>query len=422
MRRVLWTLAVVSSATVFVVLLWKGPWWVDGAYLGPHLTPGTGAVVTGFRTTLVAVGAGVVAGVGLYYTGRNFRHTQELYEHTRQKDREQAELTREGQMTDRYATAIGLLAAPEATKQLGGIYALERIMRDSPKDHATVVEVLAAFIREECPLSLEPFSDQKSYRTPEQVQAAIKVLGRRPSTEEPFNLDLRETCLRGVSLRGGNFTDADFSKCQLERADFADATLTGSLFDGSSLSKARFTRAVCTMATFTRADLTQASMRKARLDQAKFWQAKMRRANLRKASMVEAGLMNVDAFDAIFEACDLRGARLNGALLQEADFTEAVLDEAILDEAILEKCYFREASLIGARLRGAHASGAQMERSNLTNADITGADLSDADISDSIVEVAQLISAMSIQGVKLSEALAEHPDLQARVIAHPNEA
>ena len=31
---------------------------------------------------------------------------------------------------------------------IGGIYALERIARDSAKDHPTVMEVLTAFIRE----------------------------------------------------------------------------------------------------------------------------------------------------------------------------------------------------------------------------------------------------------------------------------
>ncbi|HXT93389.1 MAG TPA: hypothetical protein VN714_29505 [Trebonia sp.] len=35
--------------------------------------------------------------------------------------------------------------------RLGAIYALERIMIDSERDHPTIVEVLAAFVREHCP-------------------------------------------------------------------------------------------------------------------------------------------------------------------------------------------------------------------------------------------------------------------------------
>ncbi|MGO4753345.1 pentapeptide repeat-containing protein, partial [Streptomyces sp. 2MCAF27] len=79
-----------------------------------------------------------MASLGLYYTDRNFRHTQE-------KDREQAELTREGQVTERYVSAIKLLASEKITERLGGIYALERIMHDSGKDQFSVTKVLASF-------------------------------------------------------------------------------------------------------------------------------------------------------------------------------------------------------------------------------------------------------------------------------------
>ncbi|MDH6544046.1 hypothetical protein [Streptomyces sp. SPB4] len=45
--------------------------------------------------------------------------------------------------------AIKLLASERTVERLGGIHALERIMRDSAKDHFTVVKVLAAFARDQ---------------------------------------------------------------------------------------------------------------------------------------------------------------------------------------------------------------------------------------------------------------------------------
>ena len=78
------------------------PRWVDGAHLRTkNLEPADGVVITGFRTSLVALGVGFIAGLGLYYTHRSHQHTEKLFQHTRQKDREQAELTREGQVTER---------------------------------------------------------------------------------------------------------------------------------------------------------------------------------------------------------------------------------------------------------------------------------------------------------------------------------
>lgn len=66
----------------------------------------------------------------------------------------QVHVTREGQITDRYTKAIDQLGRNDALDvQLGGIYALERIARDSPHDRATIVEVLTAFVRGHAPSS-----------------------------------------------------------------------------------------------------------------------------------------------------------------------------------------------------------------------------------------------------------------------------
>ena len=51
-------------------------------------------------------------------------------------------------MTDRYTKAIEQLGSDKLDVRIGGIYALERIARDSARDHPTVIEVLAAFVRE----------------------------------------------------------------------------------------------------------------------------------------------------------------------------------------------------------------------------------------------------------------------------------
>ena len=73
------------------------------------------------------------AGVGLAYTARTYR------------------LSREGHLTDRYTKAVEQLGSDKIEVRLGGIYALERLMRDSSTDQPTIVEVLAAYIRRHAP-------------------------------------------------------------------------------------------------------------------------------------------------------------------------------------------------------------------------------------------------------------------------------
>src|SRR5271156_4424128 len=82
------------------------------------------------RGRLLTLGAGLFAAGALVFTARNFT------------------LSREGQVTDRYTNAITQLGSDKLDVRIGGIYALERIARDSARDHPIVMEVLSAFIRE----------------------------------------------------------------------------------------------------------------------------------------------------------------------------------------------------------------------------------------------------------------------------------
>jgi hypothetical protein len=81
------------------------------------------------RGRLLTLGAGLFAAGALVFTARNFT------------------LSREGQVTDRYTKAIEQLGSEKLDVCIGGIYALERVARDSARDHPTLMEVLTAFIR-----------------------------------------------------------------------------------------------------------------------------------------------------------------------------------------------------------------------------------------------------------------------------------
>jgi hypothetical protein len=89
-------------------------------------------------TLLAQVIGAILLAVGGYFTWRNLRVAQEA------------------QITNRFTQAIGQLGAMKAAEpnlevRLGGIYALERIARDSPRDHWTIMEVLTAYVRENAP-------------------------------------------------------------------------------------------------------------------------------------------------------------------------------------------------------------------------------------------------------------------------------
>ena len=84
--------------------------------------------------TAAAIGVGGTVIVGVAGFWANVRNTNKT-----------TALTLQGQVTDRYTKAVEQLGSKEIDVRIGGIYALERIARDSARDHPTVMEVLVAF-------------------------------------------------------------------------------------------------------------------------------------------------------------------------------------------------------------------------------------------------------------------------------------
>ena len=230
------------------------------------------------RGRLLTFGAGLFALAALVFTARNFA------------------LSREGQVTDRYTKAIEQLGSDKLDVRLGGIYALERVARDSARDHPTVMEVLAAFIREhshdQWPPA-QPGSDALPERkTRPDVQAGLTVIGRRNSSADRASVDL---------------AGADLTKADLTKADLAKALLTEALL--------------------TEADLYKADLTGAYLDGANLTGARLDRANLSWANLAGANLTGAHLNGGHLAGADLTGADLTGAQLAGADLTHAVWPE-----------------------------------------------------------------------------------------------
>lgn len=247
------------------------------------------------RQTLLAAVGGLAILAGLVFTARTYY------------------LTRRGQLTNRYATAIEQLASDKVTERLGGIYALEHVMRESGDDHQTIVEVLAAFIRERVPLSdvetheerIVPGSGQPPElpawvpRPPTDVRAALAVLNRRPYRvgRQVINLELTE--LRGAELPDAWLPGADLHGAQLHLAWLVGAHLVGANLQGTQLT------AYLHNAHLQCANLQDARMSGAQLDGANMRQCSLMRAKLKNASLVNAQLQGADLSYADLEEANL---------------------------------------------------------------------------------------------------------------------
>jgi Pentapeptide repeats (8 copies) len=216
------------AGLLWVVLVLAPPWFVhDGSLAG--LT-----VQNQVRTTLLQGLGGVALLLGAYFTWRQLR------------------IAREGQITERFTRAIDQLGHDHLDVRLGGIYALERIARDSPADRATIGEVLTAFVRSHTPWP-PSLPDQPPATTPPEevpklqlrapdVQASLWVLGRGQFAKALGTdqwLDLSAADLRHADLRNACLVNADLRSAGLQRAFLGGARLEGAHLTGSHLERAR---------------------------------------------------------------------------------------------------------------------------------------------------------------------------------------
>ncbi len=180
---------------------------------------------------------------------------------------EQARIAEQGQITDRFSTAVEHLGSKELPVRLGGIFALWRLAKDSPRrDTESVIDILCAFVRHPPhPLTdpPEPGLSTDGQAGGDEADSANKL---RPDLQTILNLIADKKAEYRQHLPAGYCLD------------LVDANLTGAeLWD---------------------ADLTDADLAAADLADAELWQANLSGANLRGASLPRADLSGADLTDA----------------------------------------------------------------------------------------------------------------------------
>ena len=268
------------------------------------MNPSTPGQKTDLIQTLGTIVGGSALLFGLYFTARTLQVNQRTLQ-----------VSQEGQITERFTRAIDQLGAtddkgnPRVEVRLGGIYALERIARDSHKDYSQIIDILTAYIRKNSAWPPEAAASNDDIEQPHEIflaadiQAILTVIGRRahyfvPTREVQFadlrsvfaHRDVQYINLFGTDLRGGDLSDAHLEGAILYEAHLERANLFGTHLEGATL-----------------------------------YGAHLESARLRGAYLKEAWLRY-----AHLEGADLSGAHLERAALDEAQLEGAHLDEADL--------------------------------------------------------------------------------------------
>ena len=360
------------------------------------------------RKTIAQIIGGIVAIIAFYF----------MWERNR--------LTAQGQITERFTQAVEQLGHDNIAVRLGGIYALERIARDSKEDHWSVMEVLTAYVRGNCPVNKEkktkasewlggksmidylkdhrPDGDQGERVLNKDIQAILDVIGRRGHIETEGD---RRLNLANVDLRG-----ADMNKKGEQEVNFSNAIFTGSDLRGVKLSMAKLQGADLSDANLQGADLYKAKLQGADLNEANLQGADLYKAKLQGAEMSYSNLQGAVMFYSNLQGAEMIYANLQGANLSNANLQGANLSWANLQGAKLSRANLQGADLSDAKLQGTYLSETHLQGANLTYANLQGAWLTKAKLHGTI-----FINAI-LQGTNISHSHVYGSDFTGTTISN----
>lgn len=264
--------------------------------------------------------------------------------------------TEESYLTDRISQAVEKLGAervvwrdnkqssePNLEVRMGALYLLERIAKDSPRDHVPITETICAYIRENANrpyIDLDTTAQNElaaakrlkikrseldasdkaaclTYAVPRaDVQAAATIIGRR--SLDALEVEMAEKYV--LDLRG----------VHLDRIDWSNANLAHAILDGASLNGA----SLC-VTNLRGARLKDASLNGADLFKANLTEAWLSGARLSNAWLDWAILHGSQLSLAKFQNTNFSATELNYAAVKNADFTDAKhLDQQQLEETV----------------------------------------------------------------------------------------
>ena len=323
-----WAAALVTISIWAVYLLWRVPQWQANSW-ARHADASPRElfeIENESRGTLGQILSGVAVLTGLIFAWQQLGQTSD-----------NLRVSEEGQITDRFSRAVDQLGSDQFTIRLGGIYALERIARDSPRDYGPVMEVLTAFARQESPVGTNAAATPVAGapQVPLEVEAVFKVIGRRTEAQIATEMEESDDCLDlsginavGADLHDYNLQNTCWNRSDLRGAVISDSNLTDTIFDNAILQQANLDRVDAQGASFTSANMFGANLSQSNLSNANLLAANMTGSllegtNLTDASLLRANLTGATLFGATLSGADLLNANLTGALLPDVDLSGA---------------------------------------------------------------------------------------------------
>ena len=251
----------------------------------------------------------------------------------------QATTGQQGLLNDRYQKGAEMLGNEVLAVRLGGVYALQRLAEEHPKQyHVQVMRLFCAFARHptrqnESNSPVEMTSRHSDPLLPESegiredVQAVMEAIGYRGEEgivlerQSQFQLNLRGADIRYARLNKANLAGADLTNTDLRHAGLMFADLSNAVLWHANLSYVIDPELAVMIST----QLDGANLCRANLMYADLCGARLQAARLCHSNLFEANLSSTFLYEAKLISTDISLANLTGATLNNANISDARL-------------------------------------------------------------------------------------------------
>lgn len=240
----------IAAAALGVAVVTAGLLWL---FLTWTALPDTQQVQVRIDAVKTAFGVGAGAGgvFALWLAARRQRTVElQLIETTRIADETRSHQERVAAVTERdleerrvtelYTKAVEQLGSDKAPVRLGGLYALERLGQENPKQRQTIVNVLCAYLR-------MPFTGPDEGLRGNQHSAAFRAMAAEPvappqprAEDSELQVRLAAQEILRLHLEAGVAAFWAGMLVDLQRAALIDFRLSGCTLAGADFSHARF--------------------------------------------------------------------------------------------------------------------------------------------------------------------------------------
>jgi hypothetical protein len=284
-----WNATVLVAAVLYILLgtaliVLAPPLIVDFEQAGRS---GTGGIndaaranlVTSTRQSVLLGLGGILALIGVVLSYHRQRLDERIesqrkteHDHAAAQDKADLDLRVDENRTSRYTAAIGQLADDAIDVQLGGVYALQRLARDSAQDAPVIAQVFVSSLRRRGTARqrslVEAGDDRRSVVSSLPVEMAIADYLRENRIEGVYlpYIDFSENDLRHWILPKADLSGCVFDKANMQGVDLTGANLTNVTFYSTDLRGAILDETVLSGVDPTFANIRDTSFRGANLN------------------------------------------------------------------------------------------------------------------------------------------------------------